>query len=58
MKFLRAVTALPHVSHVSTYTDTDYVQKVYDHIINSVNLSGTVSRIVVTSSNRRRDRRN
>lgn len=39
-----------HVSHVSTYTDTDYVQKVYDYIINSVNLSGTVSRIVVTSS--------
>jgi nucleoside-diphosphate-sugar epimerase len=41
---------IAHVSHVSTYTDTDYVQKVYDHIINSVNLSGTVSRIVVTSS--------
>lgn len=39
-----------HASHVSTYTDTDYVQKVYDHIINSVNLSETVSRIVVTSS--------
>jgi len=39
-----------HVSHVSTYDDQDYVQKVYDHIIKSVNLSESVSRIVVTSS--------
>jgi nucleoside-diphosphate-sugar epimerase len=39
-----------HVSHVSTYNDQDYVQKVYDHIINSINLSESVSRVVVTSS--------
>ena len=32
-----------HLSHVSTYDDQDYVQKVCDHIINSVNLSGTVT---------------
>ena len=39
-----------HVSHVSTYNDQDYVQRVCDHIINSVNKSGTVNRVVVTSS--------
>ena len=39
-----------HLSHVSTYDDQDYVQKVCDHIINSVNLSGTVTRVIVTSS--------
>ncbi|MCB1684103.1 MAG: NAD-dependent epimerase/dehydratase family protein, partial [Pseudomonadales bacterium] len=39
-----------HVSHVSTYDDPAYVQGVCDHIINSVNLSGTVSRLIVTSS--------
>ena len=49
-EIFKGCQGVAHVSHVSTYTDTDYVQKVYDHIINSVNLSGTVSRIVVTSS--------
>ena len=39
-----------HVSHVSDYDDVAYVQKVCDHIINSVNQSGSVSRVVVTSS--------
>ena len=39
-----------HLSHVSDYDDQDYVQKVCDHIINSVNQSGTVSRVIVTSS--------
>ncbi|NJN52036.1 MAG: hypothetical protein HC809_09940, partial [Gammaproteobacteria bacterium] len=39
-----------HVSHVSTYDDHEYVQRVCDHIIGSVNASGTVSRVVVTSS--------
>lgn len=39
-----------HVSHVSNYNDQDYVKKVCDHMINSVNNSGTVSRVVVTSS--------
>lgn len=39
-----------HVSHVSTYNDQDYVRRVCDHIINSVNASGTVSRVIVTSS--------
>ena len=39
-----------HVSHVSNYNDQDYVRRVCDHMINSVNNSGTVSRVVVTSS--------
>ncbi len=39
-----------HVSHVSTYDDHDYVRRVCDHIIGSVNKSGTVNRVIVTSS--------
>ena len=39
-----------HVSHVSDYTDHDYVKMVCDHIIASVNSSGTVTRVIVTSS--------
>lgn len=39
-----------HVSHVSDYNDQDYVKKVCDHIIGSVNKSGTISRVIVTSS--------
>lgn len=39
-----------HLSHVSNYDDQDYVKRVCDHIIESVNTSGTVTRVVVTSS--------
>lgn len=39
-----------HLSHVSNYTDQDYVKRVCDHVIASVDKSGTVSRVVVTSS--------
>ena len=39
-----------HVSHVSGYDDADYVKMVCDHIIDSVNKSGTVNRVIVTSS--------
>ncbi len=39
-----------HVSHVSTYDDHDYVRRVCGHIIDSVNKSGTVNRVIVTSS--------
>lgn len=39
-----------HVSHVSTYDDPDYVRRTCDHIISSVESSGTVRRVVVTSS--------
>ena len=39
-----------HISHVSNYGDTDYVQMVCDHIAKSIDDSETVSRIIVTSS--------
>lgn len=39
-----------HVSHVSTYEDQDYVKRVCDHLIASVENSGSVTRVVVTSS--------
>lgn len=39
-----------HVSHVSNYDDHDYVKMVCDHIIESINQSGSVSRVIVTSS--------
>ncbi len=39
-----------HVSHVSTYEDQEYVRRTCDHIIESVNNSGTVNRVIVTSS--------
>ncbi len=39
-----------HVSHVSDYSDMDYIQRVCDHLIASVNEAETVSRVIVTSS--------
>lgn len=39
-----------HISHVSGYNDPDYVQRTCDHIIASINGSGSVTRVVVTSS--------
>ena len=39
-----------HVSHVSDYVDQDYVRRVCDHIIASINNSRTVNRVIVTSS--------
>lgn len=39
-----------HLSHVSDYDDQDYVQRVCNHIITSVNKSESVTRVVVTSS--------
>lgn len=39
-----------HMSHVSNYVDQDYVRRVCDHVIESVNKSGTVNRVVLTSS--------
>ena len=39
-----------HVSHVSTYDDPDYVRRTCDHIIASIAASGSVRRVVVTSS--------
>jgi nucleoside-diphosphate-sugar epimerase len=42
--------AVAHVSHVSTYDDPDYVRRTCDHIINSIERSVSVRRVVVTSS--------
>ena len=39
-----------HVSHVSDYDDQDYVRRVCDHMIASINKAGSVSRVIVTSS--------
>ncbi len=46
----KGCNGVAHVSHVSTYNDHAYVQRVCDHIIESVNGSGSVTRVVVTSS--------
>jgi dihydroflavonol-4-reductase len=39
-----------HVSHVSGYDNQDYIRGVCDHVIASVNASGSVTRVVLTSS--------
>lgn len=39
-----------HVSHVTSYDDPDGVRRICDHVINSVNISGSVTRVIVTSS--------
>ncbi len=39
-----------HVSHVSTYDDIDYVRRTCDHIIASIERSGSVRRALITSS--------
>jgi len=39
-----------HVAHVTTYDDPEYVQRTCDHLIASVERSGSVQRVLVTSS--------
>ncbi|MCB0998034.1 MAG: NAD-dependent epimerase/dehydratase family protein [Acidimicrobiales bacterium] len=46
----RGCDGVAHVSHVSTYDDAEYVQRTCDHIVASVERSGSVRRVVVTSS--------
>ena len=46
----RGCHGVAHVSHVSTYDDAAYVQRTCDHIAASVDASGSVRRVVVTSS--------
>ena len=46
----RGCDGVAHVSHVSTYNDTEYVQRTCDHIVASIERSGSVRRAVVTSS--------
>jgi nucleoside-diphosphate-sugar epimerase len=49
-EIFQGCNGVAHVSHVSTYEDQEYVQRVCNHIIESVNKSETVTRVVVTSS--------
>ncbi|MCH1555033.1 MAG: GDP-mannose 4,6-dehydratase, partial [Pseudomonadales bacterium] len=49
-EIFKGCQGVAHLSHVSTYDDQDYVKKVCDQIINIVNQSETVYRVVVTSS--------
>lgn len=46
----RGCHGVAHLSHVSDYDDHEYVKRVCDHIINSVNGAESVTRVVVTSS--------
>ena len=49
-EIFKGCNGVAHVSHVSDYTDHAYIKRVCDHIIQSVNASGTVTRVIVTSS--------
>lgn len=46
----KGANGVAHVSHVSTYADMDYVARVCGHVIESIEKSETVGRVVVTSS--------
>lgn len=46
----RGCDGVAHVSHVSTYDDPGYVRRTCDHIVASIESSGSVRRVVVTSS--------
>jgi nucleoside-diphosphate-sugar epimerase len=46
----KGCNGVAHISHVSAYTDPDYILRTCDHIIASINGSGSVNRVVVTSS--------
>ncbi len=45
-----AAHGLAHVAHISDYADQDYCARTCAHVIASVNGSGSVTRVVVTSS--------
>ncbi len=49
-EIFRGCQGVAHVSHVSGYNDQDYIRRTCDHIIASVNGSGSVNRVVLTSS--------
>ena len=46
----RGCHGVAHLSHLSTYDDQDRIHRVCAHIIDSINASGSVTRVVVTSS--------
>lgn len=47
---LKGCHGLAHVAHISDYADQDYCARTCAHVIDSVNGSGSVTRVVVTSS--------
>jgi nucleoside-diphosphate-sugar epimerase len=49
-KVFAGCDGVAHVSHVSTYDDPAYVRRTCDHIIASIEASGSIRRVVVTSS--------
>lgn len=49
-EIFRGCHGVLHISHVSGYTDQAYVKGVCDHLIESVEKSGSVTRVIVTSS--------
>jgi nucleoside-diphosphate-sugar epimerase len=49
-EIFRGCHGVCHVSHVSTYDDPAYVKRVCEHVAASVNGSGCVTRVIVTSS--------
>ncbi|MFI4973665.1 MAG: NAD-dependent epimerase/dehydratase family protein [Caulobacterales bacterium] len=49
-EILKGCHGLAHVSHVSSYSDQDYVARTCAHIIESVNKAETITRVAVTSS--------
>jgi nucleoside-diphosphate-sugar epimerase len=46
----RGCNGVAHLSHLSDYQDQARIQQVCDHIITSLNRSGSVTRVVLTSS--------
>lgn len=49
-EIFKGCQGVAHVAHITDYMDEAYVRRVCDHIIASVNKSGSVTRVVVTSS--------
>jgi len=49
-EIFKGCNGVAHVSHVSGYEDQDYVRRTCAHIIASIEGSGSVTRVVVTSS--------
>lgn len=49
-EIFRGCHGVAHIAHVSTYDDPAYVARTCDHIIRSVEASGSVTRVVLTSS--------
>jgi len=46
----RGCHGVAHLSHLSDYNDQDRIHRVCQHIIHSINQSGSVTRVVLTSS--------